>query len=290
MQRLIVFGLAGFVAQLVDGAIGMGYGLTSSSMLLALGVTPAIASASIHIAEVATTAASGASHWKLGNVDSRIVRTMMLPGSVGAFMGACFLSNIPGDLIKPFISIGLLLLGVYIVARFLLDRSGGHGGRDVSRWKLIPLSVVAGFFDSVGGGGWGPISTPVLLAHRGIEARKVVGSVDTSEFFVAVSGSLGFLLALGLGDINWQWVGIFAVSGLAAAPLAAWIVRLMPARLLAVVVGGAIIVTNSHTLLSSLAVRREAAELILGALVIAWVAIVIVAVKRHRSTRGLETA
>lgn len=290
MQRLIIFGIAGFVAQLVDGAIGMGYGLTSSSMLLALGVAPAVASASIHMAEVATTAASGASHWRLGNVDKRIVKTMMVPGALGAFVGACFLSNISGDLIKPFISIGLLLLGVYIVARYLLERGERQASSHVSRWKLIPLSVVAGFFDSVGGGGWGPISTPVLLAHRGIEARKVVGSVDTSEFFVALSGTLGFIVALGLDDINWQWVGVFALSGLVAAPLAAWIVRLLPARLLAVIVGGAIIVTNAKTLLGTLGIAGEPASLILGLLTIAWLGLVTLAVKRHRSTRQLEPA
>lgn len=290
MQRMIIFGIAGFVAQLVDGAIGMGYGLTSSSMLLALGVAPAVASASIHMAEVATTAASGASHWRLGNVDMRIVKTMMVPGALGAFVGACFLSNISGDLIKPFISVGLLLLGVYIVARYLLERGERQASSHVSRWKLIPLSVVAGFFDSVGGGGWGPISTPVLLAHRGIEARKVVGSVDTSEFFVALSGTLGFIVALGLDDINWQWVGVFAVSGLIAAPLAAWIVRLLPARLLAVIVGGAIIVTNAKTLLGTLSIEGEPASLILGSLVIAWLGLVSLAVKRHRSNRQLEAA
>ncbi|WP_353980235.1 sulfite exporter TauE/SafE family protein [Salinicola endophyticus] len=284
MQRLIIFGIAGFIAQLVDGAIGMGYGLTSSSMLLALGVTPAVASASIHMAEVATTAASGTSHWRFGNVDRRLVKTMMLPGGVGAFVGACFLSNVPGDAIKPVISLGLLLLGLYIIARYLFDLASRQPSRDVSRAKLIPLSLVAGFFDSVGGGGWGPISTPVLLAHRGIEARKVVGSVDTSEFFVTVAGTLGFVLALGLDDINWQWVAVFALSGLAAAPLAAWIVRLLPARLLAVIVGGAIVVVNARTLLGALGVHGEPASLTLGLLGLGWVALVAMAVRRHRAS------
>ncbi|WFF41506.1 sulfite exporter TauE/SafE family protein [Salinicola endophyticus] len=284
MQRLIIFGIAGFIAQLVDGAIGMGYGLTSSSMLLALGVTPAVASASIHMAEVATTAASGTAHWRFGNVDRRLVKTMMLPGGVGAFVGACFLSNVPGDAIKPVISLGLLLLGLYIIARYLFDLASRQPRRGVSRAKLIPLSLVAGFFDSVGGGGWGPISTPVLLAHRGIEARKVVGSVDTSEFFVTVAGTLGFVLALGLDDINWQWVAVFALSGLAAAPLAAWIVRLLPARLLAVIVGGAIVVVNARTLLGSLGVSGEPATLTLSLLVLGWITLVAMAVRRHRAS------
>ncbi|WP_207233704.1 sulfite exporter TauE/SafE family protein [Salinicola tamaricis] len=170
MQRLIIFGIAGFIAQLVDGAIGMGYGLTSSSMLLALGVTPAIASASIHMAEVATTAASGTAHWRFGNVDRRLVKTMMLPGGVGAFVGACFLSNVPGDAIKPVISLGLLLLGLYIIARYLFDLASRQPRRNVSRAKLIPLSLVAGFFDSVGGGGGGqsrpPCCWPTVASRR----------------------------------------------------------------------------------------------------------------------------
>ncbi|MCM2131345.1 sulfite exporter TauE/SafE family protein [Larsenimonas rhizosphaerae] len=271
MQRLILFGVAGFVAQLVDGAIGMGYGLTSSSMLLAMGITPAVASASIHLAEIATTAASGVSHVKLGNVDRSLVQTLIVPGAVGAFVGACFLSNIPGRLVAPFIAVGLLLLGVYVMAQYLLRPARrAPGSLRVSAWKMAPLAVVAGFFDSVGGGGWGPISTPVLLAHRGSDPRKVVGSVDASEFFVTVAGTLGFVIALGLDDINWQWVGIFAVSGLLAAPLAAWLVRLMPVQLLGVVVGGAIILTNSRTLMMSQSVSSEVATLVYGVLLVGW--------------------
>ncbi|RKR07653.1 hypothetical protein C7446_0469 [Kushneria sinocarnis] len=288
MQKLILFGIAGFIAQLVDGAIGMGYGLTSSSILLAMGITPAIASASIHMAETATTAASGLSHLRLGNVDKRLVRTMLIPGALGAFAGACFLSNIPGDMIKPYISTVLLLLGLYIVARYLFGFEAGAGSARIARWKLIPLSVVAGFFDSVGGGGWGPISTPVLLAHRGIEARKVIGSVDSSEFFVTVAGTLGFLLALGVDNINWQWVAIFAISGLLAAPLAAWLVRLMPAQLLGVFVGGAIVVINARTVLGAVELPADmitGTQLVLLAI---WAGVVLHAVHQHQSRRARQ--
>jgi len=282
MQKLILFGLAGFIAQLVDGAIGMGYGLTSSSILLALGVTPAIASASIHLAEIATTAASGTSHYRLGNVDTRLVRHMIVPGAIGAFSGACFLSWLPGDLIKPFISVFLLALGSYVVTIYLLDDGRPVVRRDLPRWKLLPLSLVAGFFDSVGGGGWGPISTPVLMAHKGIEPRKVIGSVDTSEFVVTVAGTLGFLIALGVGQINWTWVGIFAVSGLFAAPLAAWLVRIMPARILGVVIGGAIILINVNTLALSVGLDSGIRQSLLVILALGWAAILSVALRRYR--------
>ncbi|MES1926616.1 sulfite exporter TauE/SafE family protein [Salinisphaera sp. T31B1] len=282
MQKLLLFGIAGFIAQLVDGAIGMGYGLTSSSILLALGVTPAVASASIHLAEIATTAASGTSHYRLGNVDTRLVRRMLLPGVVGAFSGACFLSWIPGTLIKPYVSIFLLGLGIFILATYLRERSTTPASSELPRWKLIPLSLVAGFFDSVGGGGWGPISTPVLMAHKGIEPRKVIGSVDTSEFAVTIAGTLGFLVALGVGQINWTWVAIFAVSGLFAAPLAAWLVRIMPAQILGVVIGGAIVLINLNTLTQSFDVQivfRQA--LLIGALLF-WVGALLVILRRHR--------
>ncbi len=290
MQKLILFGLAGFIAQLVDGAIGMGYGLTSSSILLALGVTPAVASASIHLAEIATTAASGTSHYRLGNVDTGLVRRMIAPGAIGAFSGACFLSWIPGDMIKPFVSIFLLALGVYVVSIYLLDNGKPAKRYNLSRWKLVPLSLIAGFFDSVGGGGWGPISTPVLMAHKSIEPRKVIGSVDTSEFVVTIAGTLGFLIALGIGQINWTWVGIFAVSGLFAAPLAAWLVRIMPTRILGVIIGGAIILINVNTLALAVGLDSVVRQSLLIALALGWAALLSIALRRYRGMAATSEA
>jgi len=290
MQKLLLFGIAGFVAQLVDGAIGMGYGLTSSSILLAVGVTPAVASASIHLAEIATTAASGTSHYRLGNVDMRLVKRMLLPGVIGAFTGACFLSWIPGDVVKPFISVFLLALGIYVIGMYLRGDRAAPVERDLPRWKLIPLALVAGFFDSVGGGGWGPISTPVLMAHKGIEPRKVIGSVDTSEFAVTVAGTLGFLIALGVGQINWTFVAIFAVSGLLAAPLAAWLVRLMPAAILGVVIGGAIILINVNTLTLSVDMDSLLRQSILTGLAAGWIVLLSFAFWRYRGMLAADNS
>lgn len=252
MQRLIVLALIGFVAQLIDGALGMAYGVSSTSLLLVYGIAPAIASASVHMAELVTTAASGLSHWKFGNIDKSVVKKLIIPGSIGAFLGACFLSYLPGESVKPFIAAFLFLLGFFVIFRFLL---GNQRPRRVVRNKkarwMAPLGLIAGFADSTGGGGWGPLTTPVLISRNEIEPRKVIGSVDASEFAVALFASLGFLISLGWNEVNWLWVGMLMAGGVVAAPIAAWFVRVVPSYLLGVMVGGLIITTNAHTLMNS---------------------------------------
>lgn len=157
MKKLIVFVIVGFIAQLIDGSLGMAYGVTSTTLLLVFGIAPAVASASVHLAEVVTTAASGVSHIKFGNVDRDMVIKLIIPGSLGAFVGACFLSNLPGDFIKPYISLFLLALGFYIMYRFLFlsPRQDQQPPRKFSNKQLVPLGLVAGFLDATGGGGWG---------------------------------------------------------------------------------------------------------------------------------------
>ncbi len=253
MQKLIVFAIIGFFAQLIDGALGMAYGVTSTSLLLMFGIAPAVASASVHLAEVVTTAASGFSHARFGNVDKYTVSRLTLPGAIGAFVGACFLSNLPGDVIKPYISLFLFSLGVYILLRFIIQKQIVTSNTRMSSKQLIPLGLFAGFIDSTGGGGWGPITTPVLLA-RGNEARKVIGSVDTSEFPVALAATIGFFISLGWEQVSWIWVFALMLGGIIAAPIAAWLVRIVPSHLLGVLVGGLIIFTNIRTLLTALQV------------------------------------
>lgn len=252
VKKLIVFALIGLFAQLIDGALGMAYGVTSSSLLLAFGIAPAVASASVHLAEVVTTAASGVSHIKFNNVDKQTVIRLVIPGSIGAFLGAAFLSNIPGELAKPYISIFLLVLGVYVLIRFLFMFKIGEQKDSIglTKRKSIPLGLIAGFADATGGGGWGPIATPVLLSQKGISARKVVGTVDTSEFAIAVSATVGFLISLGWEEVNWLWVGALMIGGLIAAPIAAWLVQKIHAQLMGVLVGGFIILVNSRTLVT----------------------------------------
>ncbi|SMO75820.1 sulfite exporter TauE/SafE family protein [Melghirimyces algeriensis] len=286
MQRLIILAFIGFVAQLIDGSLGMAYGVTSTSLLLMFGIAPAVASASVHIAEVVTTAAAGVSHWKFGNIDKIVVKRLMIPGSIGAFTGACFLSSLKGEAVKPFISAFLFLLGFYVIYRFLFMGSvrKKHTGKP-GTWA-IPLGLFAGFFDSTGGGGWGPLTTPVLLSHKGMEARKVIGSVDTSEFAIAVSASLGFLISLGFQDIDWLWVGVLMIGGIVAAPIAAWFVRVIPSYLLGVLVGGLIITTNTQTLLSTVDIIPEIWHYaVYGSLSVFWLSCLAWAIRKKKSER-----
>ena len=197
MRKLLVLGFVGLLAQLVDGSLGMAYGVTSSTLLLAVGVAPAAASAAVHFSEIGTSLVSGFSHHKLGNVDWKTVSTLALPGFIGAFAGATFLASLPADTAKPWVAGLLMALGLYVIYRFLVlgGRRPKFKARPGAKF-LVPMGLVGGTLDSIGGGGWGPVGTTTLLSSGRLEPRKVVGSIDTSEFVVAVGGSLGFLFAL----------------------------------------------------------------------------------------------
>src|SRR5918996_1054425 len=162
--------------------------------LVGVGTAPAAASATVHLAELGTTAVSGVSHWRFGNVDWRTVRLMTFPGAVGAFLGAVVLSSLSGDTARPWVAAILMVLGVYVLFRFLGKARAPRprAGRPLPSGLLAPLGLGAGFLDAVGGGGWGPVGTPTLLASGRMEPRKVIGSVDTGEFLVALGASLGF--------------------------------------------------------------------------------------------------
>jgi uncharacterized protein len=270
MKKLLVLGIVGFFAQLIDGSLGMAYGATSASLLLFFGVAPAVASASIHLAEVATTAVSGASHLWFGNVDRKILFKLAVPGGVSAFAGAAFLSGIPGDRIKPFISLFLMLMGIYIVCRYITVSSWKAKKTNLSNTYLIPLGLAGGFFDAVGGGGWGPITTPMLLARDAVTPRKVIGTVDTSEFIVAVSASLGFFLFLGWETFHVYWVAAIVIGGVVAAPIAAWLVRVIPSHLLGVLVGGFIVLVNVGPVLKFLKVPSTGQWGVYAIILVLW--------------------
>jgi uncharacterized membrane protein YfcA len=285
VRALIVLLGVGFLAQLVDGALGMAYGATSSTLVLAAGFTPAVASASVHMAELGTTLASGAAHWRFGNVDWRTVRRIGVPGAAGAFVGAVVLSSLSAGLAKPWMAGILLVLGAYVLARFTLRGPAEARGRPYVRGRyLAPLGLGAGFIDATGGGGWGPVATPTLLATGKMEPRKVVGSVDTSEFLVAFAASVGFLLALGRQGIAWSVVVALLVGGLVAAPVAAWLVQRMTARLLGAAVGGLIVVTNARTLFDAFDVPGSTRNPVYVALAAVWLASVGWVVQHHRRT------
>ena len=251
---LIAIAFAGFIAQLVDGSLGMGYGVTSTSLLLTVGLAPALASASVHLAEIGTTAASGLSHWRLGNVDMRSLLLIGIPGGVGGFLGAVVLANLSLEAARPMVSLVLLVLGAVIIARFIHRRrtaaaldagvapappaEGRHG------WTLIPLGLIGGFLDASGGGGWGPVTTSSLMAAARMRPRTIIGTVSGSEFIVSVAASVGFLLTLGSAGIDFGIVAMLLIGGLVAAPIAAWLVGKFDDQALATGVGGLIIFLN----------------------------------------------
>lgn len=291
MKKLIIFALIGLLAQLIDGSLGMAYGVTSSSLLLAFGIAPAVTSASVHLAEVVTTAASGASHIKFGNVDKQTVYRLIIPGSIGAFLGATFLSNLPGDMAKPYISAFLLILGAYVLIRFLFNfrPHEERKGLNLTRKQSIPLGLIAGFADATGGGGWGPIATPVLLSQKGMSPRKVVGTVDTSEFAVAVSATLGFLISLGWEEVNWLWVGALMIGGIIAAPIAAWFVRKVHAQLMGVLVGGFIILVNARSLATAWIENTSIYPFIYSGIAILWIVAIIYTITKIVSNKNTKS-
>ncbi|RBY86982.1 sulfite exporter TauE/SafE family protein [Blastococcus sp. TF02A-26] len=293
MKTLILLALAGFGAQLVDGSLGMAYGVTSTTLLLAIGTNPAAASATIHLAEIGTTLMSGVAHWKFGNVDWKVVAKIGVPGAIGAFVGATLLSSISTEVAAPLMSLILLSLGIYLLVRFTLrgiDRR--NIGKPMRKRFLGPLGLVAGFIDATGGGGWGPVGTPAILASGRMEPRKVIGSIDTSEFLVALAASVGFLVALGSQGIDFAWVLALLIGGMVAAPIAAWLVRHVPPRLLGSLVGGMIIITNTRTLLRSdwLDAPDAVAYPVYAALYVVWAAAVAWSYLQYRKDKAQESA
>lgn len=291
MRKLIVLGFVGLVAQLIDGSLGMAYGVTSSSLMLAAGLAPAAASASVHLAEIGTTLASGAAHWRFGNIDWRMVARLGVPGGIGAFAGATVLSNLSTDAAKPWMAAILAGLGVYVLVRFTFGRLVDRSDRPPLRSRfLAPLGLVAGFIDATGGGGWGPVATPTLLVSGRVEPRKVIGSVDASEFVVAVAASLGFLIGIGNEGVRLGYVLALLAGGLVAAPIAAYLVRVIPAQLLGALVGGFIVLTNARTLLGAAHIRHGGAAVAYGLIVTLWAAAVAYSVRRHRATQAEQAA
>lgn len=295
MQTLIVVAIAGLVAQFVDGSLGMGYGLTSSTLLIFAGLSPAAASASVHLAEVGTTALSGVAHHRFGNVDWHAVRRIAIPGGIGAFLGATLLSSLSTESAKPLASTLLFTLGVYVLLRFLLGKQRvSRKGRPGIRF-LAPLGLIGGFVDATGGGGWGPVTTPTLLADGRLAPNRVVGTVSASEFIVAISASAGFFTALGGEVLRMEFVAALLAGGFIAAPIAAYMVRHLNPRLLGVIVGGFICFTNARTLLAAAGVSDDAFRIVYGAIVIVWavsVAFVVRAIRLERSaeeSRGLHS-
>jgi hypothetical protein len=247
MWFLLLVSVAGFLAQLVDGAMGMAFGITSTTLLIFLAYNPAAASAIVHLVEIVTSSISGASHIRFGNVDWHALVKVAVPGAVGAFIGAMLLSSVDLSAAKPWTASILLVLGALVLYRFTRPIILGKKRRARARW-LAPLGLVGGFIDSTGGGGWGPVVTTSLTASNALEPRKAIGTTNTAEFVVALAASIGFLIGLGAEQIPWDAVVALLIGGALAAPIAAWLVSKAPQRLLGILVGNLIIALNVRQL------------------------------------------
>jgi len=244
-EDFLLYVAVGLVAQMVDGAIGMAYGVTASSVLMSFGIPPSTTSACVHAAETFTTGASGAAHWRLGNVDKKLVVRLAIPGMIGGAAGAYVLSNINGNSIKPYIAAYLLIMGLYIVYQALRKIAVE---REPPR-HVAPLGLAGGFVDSIGGGGWGPIVTTTLIG-QGTAPRYAIGSVNLAEFFVTLTISLTFLFTIGLE--LWPIITGLIVGGVVAAPFAALAAKHVPDKPLMLIVGFVVIILSLRNILSAL--------------------------------------
>lgn len=236
----------GLLAQTVDGALGMAYGITSTSFLLATGASPAVASASVHIAEVFTTGVSGISHIKLGNVNKSLFLRLLLPGMVGAVTGAWLLASVDGDAIKPYVAAYLMLMGLYVVSKiFRTIKKKREEPRHVAK-----LALTGGFVDAVGGGGWGPVVTTTLIG-TGQDPRMTIGSVNLAEFFLTFVSAIAFAVLVGEGP--WVTVAGLVLGGLFAAPFAAYLTSRLPTKTLLALVGTVITLVSAYNLYQALA-------------------------------------
>ncbi|HEY0592120.1 MAG TPA: sulfite exporter TauE/SafE family protein [Thermoanaerobaculia bacterium] len=242
MDTFLLFVLVGFLAQMIDGILGMAYGVSATSFLLSLGIAPAVASASVHAAEIVTTGFSGLSHWRFGNVDRTVVRRLLIPGVIGSIAGAYLLVSLEGEALKPWIAGYLLVMGVVILSKAITYRRSEGVEK---HHHLVPLGLAGGFFDAIGGGGWGPIVTGTLVA-RGNSPRYTVGSVNLAEFFVTAAASATFIATIGLS--YWEAIAGLAAGGAVAAPLAAWTTSRVPARPLLVLVGITVVTLSVRTI------------------------------------------
>lgn len=283
MTTLAALAVAGLAAQLVAGSLGMGFGVTASTLLLLAGLAPASASATVHLAEIGIAVASGHAHHRAGNVDWRTTRLIAFPGALGAFVGATVIAHLAGPAASLVVGLGLLVVGGYLLVRFSLRGAPRRpDAPPLSAGALATTGVVAGLVDATGGG-WGPIGTPVLLLSGRLEARRVIGTVSASKLLVSVAASAGFLLGLGHEGVRWSWVAAFTVGGLVAAPIAARLAGVVPARVLGPVVGGFMVVTNVRVLVGALHASAHVTAGLYVAAVLLWIAAVGWGVGSHRT-------
>jgi uncharacterized membrane protein YfcA len=245
LTAILPFVLVGFAAQLVDGALGMAFGVISSTLLVSLGVPPAAASASVHAVEMFTTGASGISHVVHRNVSWKLFRRIVIPGVIGGVLGAYVLTQVPADKARPFVLGYLAAIGVY-----LLWRGARHEHRERKPRVVEPLGLVGGFLDAAGGGGWGPVVTSNLLV-QGAHPRKVIGTVNTAEFFLSITISATFIASLGMEAFSHSMIGLL-IGGMLAAPFGGYAAKRIPAKGLLILVGTVLTLTSLYGIWTAL--------------------------------------
>lgn len=247
LSALLPFIAVGFAAQAIDGALGMAFGVISNTLLVGvLGVPPAQASQRVHVVECFTTATSGLSHLLHGNIDKALFFKLLIPGMTGGVLGAYLLTSLDATVVKPFVLAYLTAIGLMLLWRGLKYPPQAEPARVVA-----PLGLIGGFLDAAGGGGWGPVVTSNLLI-QGADPRRVVGTVNAVEFFLALTISATFLYHLGLAELAGATLGLL-IGGLAAAPLGAWAAKHIPAKPMLVMVGVVLIITSSYGIYRALA-------------------------------------
>ncbi len=284
MRDLLLFALAGFAATFVDGALGMGFGPTSSSILLGVGLAPVVAATSVNIAKIVTGVASAIAHWRFRNIDRRLVLWLALPGCTGALLGGAILSSVDGATIKPYLAALLTLVGVRVLVRFIRPhvtaQSGEQTADGVGPGTVQPyprgLAIVAALGGATNGliGAWGPVVTPYLL-NRAVSPRFAIGSVNTAEVAVASAAAFSLIGSRGIAGVDMFVLLSMLAGGVVAAPLAAWAIRFVPVRPMGVAVALLLLITNARPVIEWSGFTFDPLS---GAVYAATIALVIVAI------------
>jgi len=271
---IIIFALVGGMAQFVDGSLGMGFGVTSATLLTLLGYSAVAASAGTHAAKMGTTFVSGLAHWREGNVEWRVLLALAVPGTVGAFTGAVILTNVSLDGARIWMAGILLVLGISIILRFAFGKTLIPRMKVRTR-NLWPIGLFGGFVDATGGGGWGPVATPSMMTVTKHEPKKVVGTVNAAEFAVAVAASMGFIVGAKESQVPWGAVAGLIIGGMLVAPFAARFAGRAPVHSLGTLVGGMVIISNLAVIFKLMGMPGALGGVIVamvavGSMVLAW--------------------
>jgi len=248
LEIILVWSVVGLFAQLIDGTLGMAYGVSSSTALISIGVSSALASASVHTAEVSTTLVSGTSHFKLGNVDRKMALRLVIPGVLGGIVGAFVSTWVSGKPLSVVVGFILLAMGFIILYKFAFKGTLKIRTKNPSSKTLVPLGFVAAFSDALGGGGWGPIATTTLVTNN-VKPSEAIGSVNFAEFFVTTAESITFIFLIGPENFNWLIVVGLMTGGLICAPFAAILCKKVSHRILGMLVGVTVMILSVRMIL-----------------------------------------